>query len=111
MTSKDRKSIHTLYYFHRYIPASIAKLYGISHQRILQILNEKQDETVISEVECQICSADECQTYYIDGDKTNNKPQNIIMLCEPHKRSFQHLQLRRRKGLLTPQMEITPLAE
>ena len=105
MTIRDIRSIHTLYFFHRYIPSSIARLYGVSPKHIIEIINQK-DETVVSEVECQICSADECQTYYIDGDKLNNKPQNIIMLCEPDKRKFQHLQLRKRRGLLVPQLEI-----
>lgn len=106
MTIRDYRAIHTLYYFHRYIPSSIARLYGRSTQHIIDILSEKQNETVISETECQICSADECQTYFIDGNKENNKPQNIIMLCEPDKRKFQHLQLRRKKGLLVAQLDI-----
>ena len=104
MTIRDHRSIHTLYYFHRYIPSSIARLYGCTPKHIGDILNRK-NETVISEVDCQICGMDECQPYYIDGDKLNNKPQNIIMLCEPDKRKFQHLQLKRRKGLLQPQLE------
>jgi len=106
MTIRDIRSIHTLYFFHRYIPSSIARLYGISTQQILNIIANKQDETVISEYECQICSADEAVNYFIDGNKTNNKPQNIIMLCEPDKRRFQHLQLRKKRGFLSPQMEV-----
>lgn len=109
MTIRDHRAIHTLYHFHRYTPSSIARLFGCSKQHITDLINEKKDETVIAETECQICSADECQTYYIDGNRENNKPQNLIMLCEPDKRKFQHLQLRKRKGLLVPQMEITPL--
>lgn len=105
MTIRDLRAIHTLYYFHRYIPASIARLYGVSRDNIVDILSKK-NETVISETDCQICGSDECQTYYIDGDKTNNKPQNIIMLCEPDKRRFQHLQLKRKKGILLPQLGI-----
>lgn len=105
MTIKDYRRIHTLYHFHRYIPSSIARLYGCSPKHVIEIINKKQDETVISEVDCQICGMDECQPYYIDGNKDNRKPQNTIMLCEPDKRKFQHLQLRRRKGLLMPQLE------
>jgi hypothetical protein len=110
MTIRDLRSIHSLYFFQRYTPASLARLYGLSHQRVLQILSNKKgvSSTVITEVDCQVCGADESQTYYIDGNKTNNKPQNLIMLCEPDKRKFQHLQLRRRKGLLMPQMETMP---
>ena len=104
MTIRDYRSIHTLYYFHRYIPSSIARLYGVSPKHVIEILHKK-NETVISETECQICSADECQTYYIDGKKENDKPQNIIMLCEPDKRKFQHLQLKRRRGLLIPMLQ------
>lgn len=105
MTTRDYQAIHTLYWFHRYLPASIAKLYACSTQHILDIINERPNETVISEIECQICSADECQPYYIDGNRDNNKPQNIIQLCEPHKRRFQHMQLKKRNGVLEPQME------
>lgn len=104
MSIRDNRAIHTLYFFHRYIPSSIARLYGCSTQHILDILTENQNETVVAETECQICSSDECQTYYIDGDRQNNKPQNIIMLCEPDKRKFQHMQLKRRKGILVEQM-------
>ena len=106
MTSRDFRTVHTLYYFHRYLPASIAKLYGCTRKHIKDIIDLKPNETVISETECQICSADECQAYYIDGNKQNNRPQNIIMLCEPDKRRFQHLQLKRRRGLLAPQFTI-----
>jgi hypothetical protein len=102
MTIRDIRAIHTLYFFHRYIPASIARLYGVSRKHITEILHEKQSETVISETECQICSADECQPFYIDGNELNNKPQNVIQLCEPDKRKFQHMQLVRRKGILQP---------
>jgi hypothetical protein len=108
VTIRDIRAIHTLYYFHRYIPSSIARLYGYTPKYIIDILHQKQNETVIAETECQICSMDECQPYYIDGDKTNNKPQNIIQLCEPDKRRFQHMQLKRRNGVLTPQLESSP---
>jgi hypothetical protein len=104
MTPRDIRSIHTLYYFHRYLPSSIARLYGVSRKHIGEILKMKQNETVVAETECQICSADECQQYFIDGNKTNNRPQNIVMLCEPDLRRFQHLQVRKRRGLLTPQL-------
>jgi len=104
MTFRDVKAIHTLYYFHRYIPASIARLYGVSRTQIGRVLEMKHTETVISETECQLCGADECRTYFIDGDKTNTSPQNVIMLCEPDLRKFQHMQVRRREGLLTPQL-------
>jgi hypothetical protein len=104
MTERDIRAIHTLYYFHRYLPASIARLYGISRQHVKEILDIKQNETVIAETECQLCSADECQPYFIDGDKTNKRPQNIIQLCEPDLRRFQHMQLRKRNGLLTAQL-------
>jgi hypothetical protein len=103
MTIRDIRAIHTLYYFHRYIPSSIARLYGVAPKTITGIIEDNENETVIAETECQICSADECQPFYIDGDNTNNKPQNIIQLCEPDKRKFQHMQLVRRKGVLSPQ--------
>lgn len=103
MTIRDYRSIHTLYYFHRYIPSSIARLYGCTSKTIGEIIAKSENETVIAETECQICSSDDAITYFIDGDKTNNKPQNIIMLCEPDKRKFQHLQLKRQRVLI-PQL-------
>lgn len=108
MTTRDRRTIKTLYIFGRYTPATIARLFGLSHQRILQIIaSEKIDATtIISELDCQVCGADESQVYFIDGNEINNKPQNRIMLCEPDKRKFQHLQLRRKKGLLLPQLDV-----
>jgi hypothetical protein len=106
MTSRDIRSITTLYYFHRYIPSSIARLYGVSDKHILAILKEKKNEslTVVSETECQICGADECQSFYIDGNKLNTKPQNVIELCEPDLRKFRHLQIRKHEGLLIEQL-------
>lgn len=104
VTIRDHRAIHTLYYFHRYIPASIAKLYGCTPKHITDIL-KRNNKTVVSEVDCQICGMDECQPYYIDGKKINQKPQNIIQLCEPCKRKFQHLQLKRRRVLLKPQLD------
>jgi hypothetical protein len=106
MTIRDNKTIHTLYYFHRYTPASISRLFGLSHQRILQILHSKKgiDTTVSSQFECQICGADECQSFYIDGNKENKNPQNVIELCEPDLRKFRHLQIRKHEGLLIEQL-------
>lgn len=104
MTVRDYRSIHTLYYFHRYIPSSIARLYGVAPKTIMDILEEYIKETVVAESECQICSNDDAENYYIDGDEENKKPQNIIMLCEPDKRKFEHMQLRRKRGTLIPQL-------
>lgn len=105
MTIRDYRAIHTLYYFHRYIPSAIARLFGVSPKHIGEILEQKQDETVVAEIECQICSSEDAENYYIDGNSENKKPQNMIMLCEPDKRRFQHMQARRREGILKPQME------
>lgn len=107
MTIRDHRSIHTLYFIHRYIPASIARLYGVSRKHVVKILEKSKSETVVSEFECQLCSSEDAMSYFIDGNESHNTPQNIIMLCEPDKRRFQHLQLRRRKGLLSLQMEAT----
>ena len=109
MTIRDYRSIHTLYFFHRYLPSSIARLYGVSPKHIIEILAQKQSETVVSETDCQICGVeDDVQSYNIDGNKTNNKPQNTIVLCEPDRRKFQHMQLRRKEGTLKPQMDSMP---
>ena len=105
MTTQDLVDIKNLYFFHRYIPSSIARLYGVSAKHILEILHGGPNEsaTVIADLECMICGLEESQSYFIDGNDENQKPQNIIMVCESHKRKFQHLQLRRRRGVLKPQ--------
>lgn len=95
MTVKDKQSIQLLFNFHRYTQGSIARLYGISQQRVSYILLEQKNSTVTPLDECIICGLDESKQYYIDGNEDNNHPQNKIMLCEAHKRRIEHLQLRR----------------
>ncbi len=108
MTSRDNQKIHTLYFQYRYIPSSIARLYGVAPKTILDIIGQTQHNAVIAKFECQICTNDDAEPYYIDGNSEHNTPQNVIMLCEPDKRRFQHLQLRRRQGFLRLQIETTP---
>lgn len=104
MTYRDRKDIKRLYYFNNYLPNSLAKLYGLSHVRILAILKEDQNTTFSTAVECMLCSNDEdIQLFYIDGNPENNKPQNTITLCEADRRRMKALQLRRNKQTLIPQ--------
>lgn len=99
MTSRDRRDIQNLYYFHRFTQASIARLYGLSHVRIRQIVfdNAKQSLIVISDLTCMLCGVeDEIKRFYIDNNEDNNNPQNVLMLCEPDRRRIIHLQLRRK---------------
>lgn len=95
MTGRDFRAVHTLYYFHRYNPSAIARLFSVPQRKIKYWLDKSVNETVIAETDCQICGNEDGQNYYIDGNNENNKPQNIIMLCEPDKRRFQHLRLSR----------------
>jgi hypothetical protein len=104
MTTKDRNAIKSLYYFHNYIPASIARLFGLSSVRIFQILSEDPNVSFNPDVECAICGLDDCQTIYIDGNDDNNRPQNMIMLCEADKRRLRALQLRRQHGVIKLQL-------
>lgn len=105
MTVKDKQNIRRLYYMHRYSYASIAKLYGVSRQRITEIILEITSVTFSADDECIICSNDNAQGYFIDGNENNDNPQNIIKLCEPDKRLFQRLQIRRKSGILKSQLE------
>lgn len=92
MTSKDHSDIKTLYFFHRFILASVARLYGVSHTRIQQILHESATNVAVSDIACLICGLEEIvEPYYIDGDENNRNPQNVLMLCESHIRKFKHL--------------------
>mgnify|MGYP001583868677 CR=1 FL=1 len=96
MTTRDHKDIQTLYYIHRFIPASIARLYGLSHQRILKILGKNTMSN--SDTECLLCGLEEIiDPFYIDNDDNNANPQNVIMLCEADRRRIRHLQMRRFK--------------
>ena len=100
MTIRDRNSILRLYYVNRYLPSSIARLYGLSYNRIKEILKEKH--TVFAgDIECLICGFENATEYFIDGNENNGKPQNKIMLCEGCKRRIQHLQIRRSPAILT----------
>jgi hypothetical protein len=100
---RDRQSVKDLYYIHRFIASSIAKLFGVSHVTILNIIHENKDVSIIPDTECLLCGLDVERTFYIDGDKENKNPQNIISLCEAHRRRLVHMQLRRRGGVLEDQ--------
>jgi len=102
MNARDKEDARSLYFIHRFLPSSIAKLYGVSHVTILNLIS-KESITIVSDVECLLCGLEEAKTFYIDGDDENKSPQNIIMLCEADRRRIRPLQLRRRKGVVTPQ--------
>lgn len=102
MTVRDRQHIKRLYYFHNYLPASIARLFGLTQERIRQILSEDGGESVVNVgIECILCGNEDCIKFFIDGNDNNNKPQNVIMLCEYDSRRIKHLQLRRTRKPLT----------
>ena len=105
MNIRDKRDIRNLYYFHRFIKSSIARLYGLSHVSIQKLLTQKkgEDVTIVSDTECLLCGLDDVNTFYIDGNRENKDPQNIIMLCEADKRRILHLQLRRRSGVIKDQ--------
>ena len=105
MTNRDLLIIKNLYYLHRYLPSNIARLYGVSNKHILEILHGgvNQSVSIISDLECLMCGLEEAQEFYIDGNKENQTPQNLIMLCESDRRRVQHLHLRKTKDRLIPQ--------
>lgn len=105
MTKRDRETILELYYIHRLIPASIAKLFGVDHATILYTVHKNKDISIRSDTECLICGLEDCQTFYIDGKVSNKSSQNVIMLCEADKRRLRAMQLRKRKGSLRLQLE------
>lgn len=104
MTAKDKKNIRSLFYIHRYNETSISKLFGVTQQRISIILKEQQSVTFAPLQECLLCGLDDgVKSYFIDGDEENNKPQNVIILCENDKRKIEHLQIKRGENLLITQ--------
>lgn len=101
MTVRDRNNIKRLYYYHNYLPNSLAKLFGLSHVRIFQILKEQGGESIINTaLECLLCGNEDCQKFFIDGDTENTRPQNVIMICEYDARRLRHMQLRRSRLVL-----------
>lgn len=95
MTARDHRDIQNLYYFHRLTPSTIARLYGLSHVRIGQIV--QKGSFSLSDVECILCGLEEIiDPFYIDGDENNHNPQNVIMLCEADTRRMKHRQLKRK---------------
>jgi hypothetical protein len=103
VSERDREDIRTLYFVHRFILSSIAKLYGLTPTTIKHIVSKSKDVSIISDTECLLCGLPDVFSFYIDGNSKNKKPQNILMLCEADKRRLTHLQLRKRKGVLTSQ--------
>jgi hypothetical protein len=95
MTSLDRQDIKELFHFERYNKTSIGKLYGVSKQRIAEILAET-NTTFGTDASCIFKDENEATVYYIDGDEDNQKPQNKIQLCIVHRKKFEHRQLNKR---------------
>ncbi|MDE1866713.1 MAG: hypothetical protein KGI08_03255, partial [Thaumarchaeota archaeon] len=89
------------YYFHNYTQASLSRLFGLSQERIRQILDGKNETPVQVTLECLLCGNEDCTKFYIDGNDNNNNPQNIIELCEYDSRRIKHMQMRRTKNPLT----------
>lgn len=106
MTTKDHQDIKNLYFFHRFTLASVARLYGVSHTRIQQVLHNGS-ASIISDTECLICGLEEIvNPYYIDGNDDNHNPQNVLMLCESHIRKFTHLRRKLKLQSLSSQPSI-----
>jgi hypothetical protein len=103
LKERDVNDIKTLYYIHRFLPASIAKLYGISHVTVLNIVEKDRNVTMVSDTECLLCGLPDVYSFYIDGNSKNKRPQNVLSLCEADKRRLQHMQLRKKEGSLTSQ--------
>lgn len=99
MTSLDRQDIKELYHYKRYNKTSIGKLYGVSKQRISEILAET-NTTFGSDNLCVFEDENEATTYYIDGNEDNQRPQNKIELCIVHRKKFEHRQLNKRVAVL-----------
>lgn len=95
LTHRDQITIRELFHFYRYLPSSIARLYCISKMRVSQIINARKGASYISEDNCLICDT-EAQPYYIDGNEDNKNPQNIIKLCEMHRKKFTHLRINKK---------------
>lgn len=95
MTSLDRQDIKELYHFERYNQSSIGKLYGVTKQRISEIL-EEENATFGTDNLCIFKDGNEAIVYFIDGNEDNNRPQNKIQLCIVHRKKFEHRQLNKR---------------
>lgn len=102
MTILDLQDILELFHFERYNQTSLGKLYGVSKQRIAEIINRK-DVTFNNDRDCIFGDGEEAITYYIDGNQENEKPQNKIKLCIVHRKKFEHRQLNKRIATIRSQ--------
>ena len=95
MNIRDKDSVLNLYYIHRFLPSSIAKLYGVAHTTILDMVHKNKNVGIVSDTECLLCGLEDATTFYIDGNVSNQIPQNVIMLCEADHRRLKHLQMKK----------------
>lgn len=96
MTIRDRREIKELFHFHRYSKAAIARVYGISRERVRIIIKETETTSFLDDGECALCENDIAKTYFIDGNEENHDPQNKIQLCEMDRRRVMHLKVTKR---------------
>jgi len=97
LNDRDANDIKTLYYIHRFIPASIARIYAVDDQTVLNIVDRNRNVTMVPDTECLLCGLPDVKSFYIDGDPQNKKPQNILSLCEADFRRLKHLQMKKRR--------------
>lgn len=92
MTSNDRGNINRLYNEERYSFTSIGRLYGVSRQRIHQIIKgyksfssnglSYKDANLIMGNICKKCKEiGGIHIHHIDRNSKNNRPNNLIPLC------------------------------
>ena len=101
VSERNVNDIKILYFFHRFLPASIAKLYGVSKPTITNIIEKNGTVAFTSDTECLLCGLTDVFYFYIDGNPKNKKPQNVLSLCEACKRRLQHMQMSKKQGILT----------
>lgn len=92
MTTKEKKNIQRLHYEKKYSYAAIGRLYGVSRQRIHQIItgyksfahqNHSFKNIYLNLEQCELCQlVPATDMHHLDGNNGNNKPDNLIGLCE-----------------------------
>lgn len=85
----DRKALILKLYNERYSYTDIAKIIGVSKQRIHQIItdyttqpNRSIDNIRYFSNKCAICKKETTIIHHIDTDSLNNNPKNLLSVCE-----------------------------
>jgi len=93
VTTQEKEQIRRLYFEERYTYGAIGGLYGVSKQRVHQIVKGYMSFSThgfsfarfpyLKTSFCKLCSKLATDIHHINHDSSNNKPSNLIAVCKP----------------------------